>query len=675
VSNLRVVIFFIVAALPLRGVHGQELAVNDLWKKFESAARSADETELKDCLKAILKLDPTNKDAASRLKAVETGEADAADKPMIALTIRIHLKHNAHEKAVREAKKMIALESDDWMANCILAQDAIQRKNGPAIEKHLKVVSDPMVDHPPDLGGLLYALELHRQAGKDANVLRTFTVEKVIPSLRNANLGTIPPAGRIQILACYIDTGLSVNDQTAKSLNEYTPWAVRLFEGVYSDARKGRDGQSLSQLISLLPPFDGLSARFRRLAVIDDEEKATISKWVEEQTRRVCATLRELDPKNPSGYVGEVNRLIRSGNHSAAREMLDQGRAGCGAWNLSLLTALVAWAKAANQSEEMLPQLLDAAKQHPDVVALWQLVAEAAEAAHKRSVAIEAIQKARERTPEDPLLIHSEARLWADADRHEKALDLLDKLPELIRLWSPNVVRTYVRSLAGAGKTDESRKAALATIAAAEKSVNPTLAIAPVRGLIDAPAKAPVLELAVELADRLGKQWPDESDVIDVVARARFRAAEAGDPAWQADRSRAAVAALERAVARERLDPWPSAMLAWVRIKANIDPDKAWDDSAAARRAESDPATPALVREALGAIYLHHKKYDDAVRILTKAAETSDAPTGPLLLLAETLHAQGKFDKAKEIFARLTPPGQSDRLSTEFKRLAKLFKE
>src|SRR5262249_21328489 len=154
-------------------------------------------------------------------KSVESGEADPGDKPMIALAIRLHLKHNRHAEALREARKMLALEPKDWIANCILGQDAIDRKDEKAVEAHLSVVSDPQAAVTPDLGGLLYALELHRRAGRDASRLRTFTVNKVIPTLRNQNLTTVPMPGRVQILACYIDTCLSVPDSVVPSLLEY----------------------------------------------------------------------------------------------------------------------------------------------------------------------------------------------------------------------------------------------------------------------------------------------------------------------------------------------------------------------------------------------------------------------------------------------------------------------
>src|SRR5262245_38275030 len=112
-------------------------AVNSDWKRIEVAARGADGEELLGVLNDILKKDPKDKDAISRKKAIESGEASPDDLPMLALMLRIHLRNNKSGDAVREAKKLFAKQPDDWIANCILGQDAIDRKDSAAIDKHL----------------------------------------------------------------------------------------------------------------------------------------------------------------------------------------------------------------------------------------------------------------------------------------------------------------------------------------------------------------------------------------------------------------------------------------------------------------------------------------------------------------------------------------------------------
>src|SRR5262245_7841025 len=57
----------------LAGWHQTE--VNAEWKKFEVAARGADEKELLAVLADILKMDPGNQDAVTRKAVLESGEA------------------------------------------------------------------------------------------------------------------------------------------------------------------------------------------------------------------------------------------------------------------------------------------------------------------------------------------------------------------------------------------------------------------------------------------------------------------------------------------------------------------------------------------------------------------------------------------------------------------------
>src|SRR5262249_30844723 len=156
---------------------------------------------------------------------------------------------------------------------------------------------DPGTTSPPDLGGLLYALELYKQSGKDATLLRTFTINKVIPNLKNANLATIHAAGRIQILACFIDTCLSAADAAVPTLLEYWSWSGRLADGILDDATAARNAQILSQLGTLQPPLGGVLARFQKLNVMPEAEAKRQMKGVEDRARKVWQAIRSVDPK------------------------------------------------------------------------------------------------------------------------------------------------------------------------------------------------------------------------------------------------------------------------------------------------------------------------------------------------------------------------------------------
>jgi tetratricopeptide (TPR) repeat protein len=645
------------------------------WDKYKVAVRNADEKELVAILDTILTKDPENRDALTRKAAIESGEGDPADPGTLAIVLRIHLKNGRKAEALREAKKMYTVEPKGWMANCILGQDAIARKDEQAIQKHLAVVEDPATG-TPDLGGLLYALELHKQAGKDATILRTFTVNKVIPNLKNENLAAIHAAGRVQILVCFIDSCLSIADSSVPNLLEYWSWSARLADGILDDAREAKNAQILSQLGTLQPPLGGVLARFQKLNVMSELQAKEQMKGVEDRSRRIWQAIRTADPKNPQGYVGEAYALLKAKDADGAIAQIKAGVTACGEWNMPLLIAATAWAKEAKQAEPFLPQLLELAKKHPDNVTLWHLVAETAEAANRRDIAIDAVQRAREKAPTDAWLLWAEARMWLDADMPDKALELLQMIPEKYRVGNPAVVRAYTRALAAAGDDKLLREVAKAAFNEGDKSNDASLALAPALGLLDCPPTKARAQMADGFADRVHVRWPMTSlDAVRAQARARVQLAE--EDKWSEVRVQAAIDTLNKLKSRDPTDVWAPAMLAWVRYQEGKQPvEQAWNELTPVLPREADSTLPADVLEAIGTLYFAREKYGEAVGVLTRAAAAARQPAGPLVTLALAQYKQGDVRTARETLRRAATFPQSDRVRDEYlKAAALIFKE
>jgi tetratricopeptide (TPR) repeat protein len=661
----------------------EQAAIMAEWDKYKVAARSADEKELLAILDTILAKDPENRDALTRKAAIESGEGDPADPGTLAIILRIHLKNGRKAEALREAKKMYTVEPKDWMANCILGQEAIARKDEQSIQKHLAVVEDPATGSP-DLGGLLYALELHKQAGKDATILRTFTVNKVIPNLKNANLATIHAAGRVQILVCFIDSCLSIADSSVPNLLEYWSWSTRLADGILDDAREAKNAQILSQLGTLQPPLGGVLARFQKLNVMSELQAKEQMKGVEDRARRIWRAIRVVDPKNPQGYVGEAYALLRAKDSDGAIAQIMAGVAGCGEWNMSLLIAATAWAKEAKQTEPFLPKLLELTKRFPENVTLWHLVAETAEAANRRDIAIEAVQRAREKAPTDVWLLWAEARMWLDADKHDKAFELLQMIPEKNRVGNPAVVRAYTRALAAAGDDKLLREVAKAAFNEGDKSNDASLALAPALGLLDCPPTKARAQMADGIADRVHGRWPTSLDAVRAQARACVQLAEEvnekDNRRWSEVPVQAAIETLNKLKSRDPTDVWAPAMLAWVRYqegKEDKQPvERAWNELTLVLPREADPTLPADVLEVIGTLYFAREKYVEAVSPLTRAAAAARQPAGPLVTLALAQYKQGDVRTARETLRRAANYPQSDRVRDEYLKAAtRIFKE
>jgi tetratricopeptide (TPR) repeat protein len=382
-----------------------------------------------------------------------------------------------------------------------------------------------------------------------------------------------------------------------------------------------------------------------------------------------------LDPKNPAGYTGEAYALLRAGDTEGSIKMIEAGLAACDA-SIDLLKALTDWAKQTKQADKFLPQLRTLAGRYPQAVALWQLVAEAAEAANRRDIAIDAIQKARALLPDNQEFAWDEARLWLDAGKSQKAYELFQLIPEADRLKTPTAIRGYVRALVGAGEEKRVPDIARETMKTSLKMKDPAYALAPALGLLDSPPTLARSVLADAIADSVYTQWSNSTETLRTRAQARLRVAENAIPRWSDVKVRSAIDALDRVQSHEPKDLWAPAMSAWLRVKSRQSTDLAWREIAPIVLAESkNEALPADVLEALGCVYFARDKYDDAIRVLKRAVEMAREPASPLIALALAYEKKGDHRAGREIFLRARGQTQTDRVRDEYKAAAPLFQE
>jgi predicted Zn-dependent protease len=403
-------------------------------------------------------------------------------------------------------------------------------------------------------------------------------------------------------------------------------------------------------------------------------------KGVEDRYRQIWQAIRTADPKNPQGYVGEAYALLKAKDTDGAIAQIKAGVAACGEWNMPLLIAATAWAKEAKQAEPFLPQLLELAKKHPDNVTLWHLVAETAEAANRRDIAIEAVQRAREKAPTDAWLLWAEARMWLDADKPDKALELLQMIPDKNRVGNPAVVRAYTRALAAAGDDKLLREVAKAAFNEGDKSNDASLALAPALGVLDCPPTKARAEMAKEFADRVHVRWPTSLDAVRAQARACVQLAEEVNEKdsrrWSEVPVQAAIDTLNKLKTRDPTDVWAPAMLAWVRYRGGQEVEHAWNELTPVLPREAEPTLPADVLEVIGTLYFAREKYGEAVRVLTRAAAAARQPAGALVTLARAQYEHGDVRAAKETLRRAATYPHSDRVRDEYLNAAvKISKE
>ena len=646
------------------------------WKKFEDAVRAGDEAKMTAALDQVLVLVPGDATALGRKRAIETGEADPADQPMVALSYRRHLRAGRLAEAEREARKRLDAEKADWLARCVVAAALLQRGDKPAAAAELAQLPSP--GNPAarvDPGGLLFAFRLFRATDSDPTPLRTFVQGVILPLVKAPNAAQLPAAEKVSLLECYVEGFEPGRDrpQPAALAEAWAP-AARLADAAADEATEATEAAALVRLGRLTPRFDDGLAALRRGDQVTEAEFAHLQGDLRGRGRRVWEAVLAADPKNAEAYRGLGTVLLRAWDatppadrpalYQQARDVLVRGlEARDDDPELAQLFARLMAAE--GQPLRAAEFLIGQAHRHPDKPVWWALAAEAAVAANRREVALEACAKLRQKDPDNLYAVRTEARLWIEAGEPARALSVLARLGQPALARDANAAYSYTRALAETGAAD-----ALAGFVTAVAAADPPTAVgAAARGLADA-AGLPADELTARLAV-LAERHPGHPDLLKTRAEAAYRAAEAGDPIWQVGRVAAAARAVEQALAKLPDDPGLAVRLGWLRLRGENNLPQAV--RAVAGLGTLTAPTPAQ-SELLGAVALAEGKLPAAVTHLERATSAADAPAGAYALLARAYHATGRPGPANQALqAARHRPRTSPREQAEYLAAAKLI--
>jgi predicted Zn-dependent protease len=632
--------------LHTRGESRKHAAVADGWKRFEAAARSLNETEMRAALDDVLAVDPADELAAARKRALAAGDADTSDTAMVYLTLRLNLRANRHAEAAREAEKRLAAAPSDWLARCALARAALSRGDRDAAIRELDALPAP--DHPQaggDIPGLLYAMNLYRAVGRDPAQLRAFLQSNVLPRLRAESMRGLSLAAKAGLVECYLQAfEPSANTlQPPAVVSAWSP-AARVADWAADEATEIGDTRLLAQLGRLGPRLGVALRLLRHHEQIRAEQFTDLNRELESRTRRVWRAVREREPKNAEAYTGLALAHLRANEYTPAREIIVAGLAACGD-DPALALVFSRMLQQEGQPLAAYQGLARTAEQNPKQVIWWALAAEAAMVARHRELAIEACQHIRAIEPDNRWADRTEARLSLEAGDANKAAQLLLKLDPAQLAGDANAANTYVRALTESGRGERVPAFLDQTARAAEQTDVPDVAVAALRGWGEAPPNVTRAARILERADRLLAHWPDNVELYRVRADALFQLASRSEPAWDLVRVRAATQAYERLRAKLPDDPDAAAALGWLRVYGDDDPQQALRDIAPLRAAEAR-LSPARL-ELLGLIYRRNEMLDAAMRVLSRAVQHPAATAGCFIQLALALQARGQRAEAR----------------------------
>lgn len=645
--------------------------LNMLSVEFNSAAVESDEAKMLVALEKFLQQQPDDDFTKARIEAVKTGIASPDDSVMCMLMARVHARHKRNAEATREAHKRLVQEPQDWLCNCIVAQDLIQKGELEKARVHLDRVAN--VDKAivkPNLGMILHAIELRNLAGLDNTDLRSFIVARVMPNFRNANLEQVKPEGKIQIIYTYASSILAMPESSLDTGLQY--WAVvsRLGELLVPDAKAEANVAVLKQFGSLMVEMQNVVFRFQKTGKID---KATADQMYAEVDARGFAAwqaVRELKNDDPSGFAGSASYLIKAGKMDLAEEIVVEGINRCGP-HPELLRLLIVVDERKDRPERALQFALAVARKYPDNVNVWRVLIDAAKLANRRDIAIQACVEMRKARPGLAFADMAEGILRLEAGNPHQALACLKRVDDKLRSSEPAIAQAYAKALIQSGNDVLVPEFVKKVIDQAELNDQPMLALACIRGCCDTEPTPARADFQIQYLDRLLAKWPSIRELTGEAQRLRakalFAAAELATPRWEPQKLERALRTYESLVFEYATDENFRSRLAMLQLHGLKKPEIA----ALTVEPLARIANPSLeARTILGAVAVATNKPAEAIAALEPIIRTPQVSGEVLTLLARAYLSQGDSLRAKAMIARASQLQMNDRERDEYRATA-----
>jgi len=611
------------------------------WKKYDGFANKLDTEGMKSCLDRLDGLKPGDPLVTSRRKALENGEGDPTDGRMVSYWMNRHWTEKRFDAAAREAAKMTVINKEDWLARCILADQALQAKKKPEALAHLDALPSPLVAKPPVTPGLVaYSLALFRHTEKDDSSLRQYRVTRIVPVLRFPDLRKEDPRLALQILDSYANAFEDL--QKFPELTKYLYDALNVAEFIVDDPKM--DTQSLIGLGKI---------QFRLLAITDylitketitaETAKAPVEKLLEAQML-LWAKVREQNPAVPEGYIGPAFVENRRGQARKSLEWLDQGARATND-NLEMLRVQQLFLQQIDPKAAFV-KLGEAVDRNPKSEAVWRMVADTAMKSQREDLALIASREARKLAPNERWAAVLQAQLCLDREKFGEAKEALANLKHLI-MKDPEVTGLHARYLCQSGLRSE-----VGPFLEQLADETPSIAVATpaMRACLNAGHTVLVSEAAQKIDERFQK-YDHDLNMILGDCYLTMAAPTADSPKWNIERARLALNALNR-VQQEKPDVLALANnISWLYLKAFGAVDEADRTAEVLRKAERDGRLSESMMGTLGMVELAKGRYDEARKLLERSI-AKGATAGKCAELAIAFYHLNNRDQARACLDR-----------------------
>ena len=664
--------------------------VGAAWREHAYAVGKADVEEIRTALERVLRIKPDDPTALRHLAMIDRGEADPEQWEMAVVLLHDHLRHDRLVEAAREAEKVLAKNPKYWHARCVLAHHALLiKKDRAQAEQHLKDLPDP--EDPAaraNAGGLLYALRLSDVIGRDATNLRRIIVRRLLPFLRSGTAPTVPVAGKIQLLECYLEP--FTDPSLIGELADYLGVVDRLSDSAVNEAVEAGDVDNLVRLAKFGPPMRAALAAIRANdpARLTDERLTPLVKAVDERTRRAWQTVREKSPDRVEAYLGLANLAHLAGDQNAALMQVMDGIKACGDrvefldWQMRLVANYGSEDQLLKVAES-LHRAADLAKTDP---MKWCLVAMVWNHLRDNVKALAACDSALAIQGDHALACRLKASILTNSGTPRdfvEARDLLNRLNKTRLRVDPTFANLNARIMVGSGLwvlIEDEFNAVLETQSRLRpKSSAPAVGF--LSGVLSAP---PAVERAEWVAAQAARVMTADSQ--SAAARllrflASYRLADlsvtidprGGPPIWETARVAAALRAFEDIGLEERTRPDVVARVAMLQLKGERNAVVALRTAGGLLAAES--ALNAFELEVLGAVLTANGKAADALRILERAEKMPRPSAGLRVALALAYRANNRLDDSQAALDRAeTSLNRSAREHADLIAAKQLFK-
>lgn len=655
-----------------------DASVAYLWKEYATAAHSTDVPEMIDALQKIIALKPDEHGARERLQALTTGSADPSDGPTCWLLTRVHIRNNDWTSAAREARKRLESEPMDWLSHCVLAKEALARNDRSAADAHFEKIANVQSNPShPDLGLILFAIELRERAGKDCTELRSFILSKVLPSLRSVtNLSQIAAAGKIQIVYSFASAVVNATDAALPGTMQYWAFASQLAEETIRQATEEKSLTVLGQSAVVHQLMGQCIGRYRQSGLINATDAQAMLTELDRRTERIWAGFKLADPRHPDGYAGTASYHLKANRLAEAEAEAVEGIQNAGPYP-QLLNIITQVCAKRGVPERALDLAQKVARKNPDHPGCWQSLVDAALASNRRDVAIDACKEARRANPNLPWPNLVEGQLLLEHGDGNKALEMLNKLPESIRKTNPYAARIYSRALVSSGNEVLAPDFVKAVIFDAESKDQPALAAAVIQGLNDAPFAVSRADLVINQCNRIVARWPGLNEQTTEIHWIRAihlaKAAEFDTPRWDAGRVATSLRAFDQLRIRFPGDIRGPIYQATLRLRGLKQPEFAFDALKPILGSEAEWTKEA--REIIGTVLVANKDYSEAVKVLGPlVASVSPSPTA-LTQYALALHGKSDSRAAKQTLRSASFLPMNDREREEYVSAALIIRE